>query len=144
MFLEGDILFGKIRPYFHKVSVATLDGICSTDAIVLRAIDRYWGVAVFTVFNDDFVAHAAQTSNGTKMPRADWKVIRHYQVAVPPYDLANRFTAIARALLGAAASLMFGSARLAALRDLLLPKLVTGQIDVSALDLNGAPAGPTA
>jgi type I restriction enzyme S subunit len=28
------------------------------------------------------------------------------------------------------------SARLAALRDLLLPKLVTGQIDVSGLDLD--------
>ena len=28
----GDILFGKIRPYFHKVAAPPVAGICSTDA----------------------------------------------------------------------------------------------------------------
>lgn len=35
-FFEGDILFGKIRPYFHKVVLAPIGGYCSTDAIVFR------------------------------------------------------------------------------------------------------------
>lgn len=35
-----------------------------------------------------------------------------------------------------AQALMFENRRLTALRDLLLPKLVTGQIDISALDLD--------
>ena len=34
-FLESDILFGKIRPYFHKVGFTLLDGITSSDAIVI-------------------------------------------------------------------------------------------------------------
>ena len=34
-FDTGDILFGKIRPYFHKVGVAPVDGVASTDAIVI-------------------------------------------------------------------------------------------------------------
>ena len=38
-FHRGDFLFGKLRPYFHKVGIAPLDGICSTDILVLRAED---------------------------------------------------------------------------------------------------------
>lgn len=137
VFKEGDLLFGKIRPYFHKVSVAPLGGICSTDVIVLRAIEQHWGMAVLTTFSDDFVANATQTSNGTKMPRADWKVIKDFPVAVPPTEVAQRFTALSHDALGTAQRLMLQGRRLAAVRDLLLPKLVTGRIDVSDLDLEG-------
>jgi len=31
MFSKGDILFGKLRPYFRKAVRAPFDGICSTD-----------------------------------------------------------------------------------------------------------------
>jgi type I restriction enzyme S subunit len=33
-FRRGDILFGKLRPYFHKVGPAPIDGVCSTDIVV--------------------------------------------------------------------------------------------------------------
>lgn len=133
-FVAGDLLFGKIRPYFHKVSVAPVDGICSTDAIVLRPHVEHWGQAVLSIASDEFVAHAVQTSNGTKMPRADWKVIREFPIAIPPIETARRFTDRAHALLTHAQVLMFQARHLAALRDLLLPRLVTGRIDVADLD----------
>lgn len=136
VFEKGDVLFGKIRPYFHKVSVAPVDGICSTDAIVIRPHAAHWGQAVFTASSAEFVTHATQTSNGTKMPRADWKVLGKWSLAVPPTRLAELFSDIARHHLALAETLMFENRRLATMRDLLLPKLVTGQIDVSALDLN--------
>jgi type I restriction enzyme, S subunit len=135
-FQSGDILFGKIRPYFHKVSVAPLDGICSTDAIVVRPREPYWGVVVMTLSTNEFVGHATQTATGTKMPRADWRVIGDYRVAVPPEGLAERFTHLIRTHLDAAKGLMFASRNLARMRDLLLPKLITGQIDVARLDLD--------
>lgn len=139
-FQRGDVLFGKIRPYFHKVSVAPVSGICSTDAIVLRPDAVNWGQAVLTISSDSFVVHAAQTSNGTKMPRADWKVLGKWQVAVPPAELAGEFTALVRDQLALAETLMFENRRLVELRDRLLPKLVTGQIDVSGLDLEAVDA----
>lgn len=135
-FVPGDLLFGKIRPYFHKVSVAPVDGICSTDAIVLRPHAEHWGQAVLSIASDEFVAHAVQTSNGTKMPRADWKVIREFPVAVPSTEIARRFSETARGLLAHAQVLMFQDRHLVAIRDLLLPKLVTGQIDVSHPDID--------
>jgi type I restriction enzyme S subunit len=36
IFLEGDILFGKRRPYLKKVAVADFNGICSGDILVFR------------------------------------------------------------------------------------------------------------
>lgn len=136
VFVRGDILFGKIRAYFHKVSIAPVDGICSTDAIVIRPREPHWGQVVAVVSSTEFVAHAAGTSNGTKMPRADWKVIGQWSVAVPPISLAEEFTEMVRDQLGMAERLMFENRSLVTLRDLLLPKLVTGQIDVSTLNLD--------
>src|SRR5207249_1684583 len=34
-FRKGEILFGKLRPYFHKVGVAPANGVCSTDIVVV-------------------------------------------------------------------------------------------------------------
>lgn len=140
VFEKGDVLFGKIRPYFHKVSVAPIDGICSTDAIVLRPASEHWGQAVFVLSSGELVAHATATSNGTKMPRADWKVLGRWPVALPPSAIAGQFTQIARDQLEMAETLMFENARLTNLRDLLLPKLVTGKIDVTSLDVDAAVA----
>jgi len=39
-FQRGDILFGKLRPYFRKVIRAPFDGVCSTDIWVVRARDE--------------------------------------------------------------------------------------------------------
>jgi len=144
VFAKGDVLFGKIRPYFHKVSVAPVDGICSTDAIIIRPNAAHWGEVVAVVSSTDFVAHATQTSNGTKMPRADWKVIGQWPVVVPPDAVAEAFTGTVGDHLGLAETLMFENRQLSLLRDLLLPKLVTGQIDVSALDLDALLAGAVA
>ncbi|HKI33401.1 MAG TPA: hypothetical protein VKA46_16220 [Gemmataceae bacterium] len=34
VFRTGDVLYGKLRPYLNKVTVAEFDGICSTDILV--------------------------------------------------------------------------------------------------------------
>lgn len=140
LFAKGDILFGKIRPYFHKVSVAPVDGICSTDAIVIRPRETHWGEVVMVVSSPEFVAYATRTSNGTKMPRADWKVLGDWPVAVPPDQIAQKFSSLVRDELELAEHLMLENRRLISLRDMLLPKLVTGQIDVSMLDLDAQPS----
>src|SRR5579884_1979271 len=37
-FDRGDVLFGKLRPYFHKVGLALTQGVCSTDILVVRPL----------------------------------------------------------------------------------------------------------
>jgi type I restriction enzyme, S subunit len=135
-FAAGDVLFGKIRPYFHKVCVAPVDGIASTDAIVVRPVREARGLVTMTMFSDDFVAHAVATSNGTKMPRADWKVLREWLVPIPPDAMLSAFEVAVASTVDFCNALAFQCRTLAELRNLLLPKLVTGAIDVSKLNLD--------
>lgn len=130
-FRKGDVLFGKIRPYFHKVGFAQFDGVTSTDAIVMRAVEGKQAFLLAVASSDEFVSYATATSKtGTKMPRADWAAMKSYQVPIPSADVASRFENICESFLSAIAqcSSLIVAAREA--RDRLLPKLMSGEIEV--------------
>jgi type I restriction enzyme S subunit len=131
-FQRGHILFGKIRPYFHKVSVAPLDGVASSDAIIIKARrPEWWPIVLGCVSSDAFVAHAVQTSNGTKMPRTNWDVLVRYPVILPPEPILQQVGGAMVSMVDLCRTLMLQSRNLRAQRDLLLPKLISGEIDVS-------------
>jgi type I restriction enzyme S subunit len=136
-FHKGEILFGKIRPYFHKVGVAPVDGLCSSDAIVISPkTEGLFGPVLFCVSSEDFVSHATQTSQGTKMPRANWDVLVKYALPTPPQgQLLNEFNASIRDIVDTLRLLMLKNRNLRKTRDLLLPKLISGQLDVEDLDI---------
>lgn len=130
-FRKGDVLFGKIRPYFHKVGFAQFDGVTSTDTIVMRAVEGKQAFLLAVASSDEFVSYATATSKtGTKMPRADWAAMKSYQVPIPSADVASRFENICESFLSAIAqcSSLIVAAREA--RDRLLPKLMSGEIEV--------------
>jgi type I restriction enzyme S subunit len=130
-FLRGEILFGKIRPYFHKVGVAPVDGVCSSDAIVIVPKRKeLFPVVLLCVFSEDFVLQATQTSQGTKMPRANWNVLCKYPVALPQENLLDHFGATIAPMIKLINNLAFRNRYLQTTRDLLLPKLVSGEIEV--------------
>ena len=138
-FERGDTLFGKIRPSFHKVVWAPSDGVASSDTVVLRSASDHDLPALVNgiASSDAFVAHAVGTSNGTKMPRADPSSMLAYPVALPDLGgpVIRHYEAIAREWLDLAPTLVSQNHQLVATRDLLLPRLVTGRIDISDLDL---------
>ena len=89
-FKKGEVLFGKLRPYFHKVGVAPLDGVCSTDILVISPINSEWfGVVLGLVSSDNFVAYTNAYSMGTRMPRTNWKDMSRYKVALPKAEIAK-------------------------------------------------------
>jgi type I restriction enzyme S subunit len=136
-FRKGEILFGKIRPYFHKVGVAPVDGVCSTDAIVIvPASARGFAPVLCCASSDDFISHATQTSQGTKMPRANWDVLLKYPLPCPPEPLLTDFNASINDLVASLRVLMMKNRNLRHARDLLLPKLMSGQLDVENLDID--------
>ena len=136
-FFEGEILFGKIRPYFHKVVVAPFDGICSSDAIVIVPRDHdYFPALLCCVSSVPFVDHATQTSQGTKMPRANWDVLTKYSSPLPPSDLLRRFNEVVTDIVCTLKTLMLKNVNLRTTRDLLLPKLISGQLDVEELEID--------
>jgi type I restriction enzyme, S subunit len=131
-FREGEILFGKIRPYFHKVGITFIDGVSSSDAIVIRAFNpKVRGLVLMTVSSDQFVAMTAQTMReGSKMPRADWRQMQQYVAPVPPDGLLNSFDTAIQSIIDQLKNLAFINQKLRAARDLLLPRLMSGEIAV--------------
>ncbi len=131
-FKTGEIIFGKIRPYFHKVGVAFVDGVASSDSIVVRpADDSLHGLVLMTMSSDAFVAVTAQQmKEGSKMPRADWKQMQRYPVPLPPAGLLSNFDDAIQTIVEQLKSISFACQKLRAARNLLLPRLISGEIAV--------------
>jgi type I restriction enzyme S subunit len=128
-FKTGEILFGKLRPYFHKVGVAPVAGVCSTDIVVISPTSSHWfGFALSHISSDEFVAYTDATSTGTRMPRTTWADMAKYRVALPTPGVAEAFTQVARPVVDCIIVSIHESRSLAGLRDALLPKLISGQI----------------
>ena len=124
-FREGEFLFGKIRPYFHKIGIAFVDGITSSDAIVIRPLESTLrGFVLMTVSSDPFVAVTAQTMReGSKMPRADSRPL-----LVPEPRILRDFLESAVPLHQQITKVGEMNDKLRLARDLLLPRLMSGEI----------------
>ncbi|GAA4493274.1 hypothetical protein GCM10023172_01650 [Hymenobacter ginsengisoli] len=136
-FEENDILFGKIRAYLHKVCLAHFAGICSTDAIVIRPrIENALSFVLFTVFSERFIEYADLISNGTKMPRSEWSVLKTYQTILPDNRALAAFEEVVRPMLDKIANIQKQSKYLRATRAALLPRLLSGQLTVNDAEAN--------
>jgi len=128
---EDDIIFGKIRPYFHKVGFALNIGDVSTDRFVMVARDGLWGLLLMTVFDKAFVDYTYQTcKEGAKMPRADWKQMEKYPVLIPEESILKQFENYIWIVTRKIKALALQNHTLTEARDRLLPKLMSGEIEV--------------
>lgn len=131
-FKESDILFGKLRPYFHKVCIAPYQGVCSTDILVFRPKNNeFSGYLTLTLSTEKLVEYANMRSTGTRMPRANAKDILSYHIPIIPTQLAHKFNQITSDLFNKGLSHQDENETLAKLRDTLLPKLMSGELRIA-------------
>ena len=95
-YLKDDVLIGNIRPYLRKIWLATYQGGCNGDVLVIRRLPLYLNavnpIYLFKCLSDDaFFDFDMQYSKGEKMPRGDKKEILKYPICIPPIDLQNQF-----------------------------------------------------
>lgn len=132
-FEKKQVLFGKLRPYFHKVGIAPVDGVCSTDIVVLEPSEpEWWSFLALVASSVEFVAFTDQGSTGTKMPRTSWPEMSRYVSAMPRREVAACFERMIRPSLERIVASVHQSRTLAALRDTLLPKLISGELRVQS------------
>ncbi|MFM6526730.1 MAG: restriction endonuclease subunit S, partial [Dolichospermum sp.] len=130
-FTRRDILFGKLRPYFHKVGVAFISGVCSTDILVLNSKkESYFGLFLMVVSSDNFINYVNLATEGTRMPRTKWEFMKQYLLAVPKEDINQKFNDILKPLISQMENNTYQNQQLTQLRDWLLPMLMNGQITV--------------
>lgn len=75
-------------------------------------------------------------ASGATFKEISKRSFRTIRFALPPVDLVTRFTKLTDPMLGLIRNLIRQNANLRATRDLLLPRLVSGEIDVSNLDID--------
>jgi type I restriction enzyme S subunit len=90
-FEPGDTLFAKLRPYLNKFYFAEEGGVASTEMWVLRPIARVCvpRYLYFLVQSRHFKAEANRPS-GSRMPRADWDVVRETPLPLPSLKAQNK------------------------------------------------------
>ncbi|MDE0163108.1 MAG: restriction endonuclease subunit S [Acidimicrobiaceae bacterium] len=85
VFLEGDTLYGKLRPNLRKVVRADFDGVCSTDILAIHASERLTGSYLNHLVRSDILyKHAMRGVAGTRMPRTSWTHLRSFNLLLPP------------------------------------------------------------
>ena len=133
---KGDTLISNIRPYFKKIVYCEDKCGCSTDVLCFTPSQPQYSAYLFsTLYADKFFAFMVAGSKGTKMPRGDKQQIMTYPVVLPSEAALGNFNVIALPLIDQIYSYRAENKRLSLLRDTLLTKLMSGEIDVSDIQL---------
>ena len=84
-FYPDDVLYGKLRAYLDKAVIAEMEGICSTDILVVTAnsktLPRF---LVYLLHTSPLISYAVATSTGVNHPRTSWNSLGKFTFALPP------------------------------------------------------------
>ncbi len=94
-FYAGEILYGKLRPYLNKVALASCEGVCSTDILVLRPTSKIEPRYLFHyMLSDGFVRDMSANVSGANLPRVSTKYILSYPVPLPDLDTQRHIASV--------------------------------------------------
>lgn len=130
LFEKDDILFGKLRPYFKKVGIAPIDGVCSTDIIVINTDKSYLKAYLFlNLIQDKFIQYTSNTATGTRMPRTSWNTMSQYKIVLSDKNTCIRFEDIIAPKLRKINNIIEENKELQQLHSILITKLFSGEIE---------------
>ena len=136
-FDKDDIVIGAMRVYFHRVIIAPFAGITRTTCFTLKPSDSdYLCFGLLCCDQDSSIEYAQTTSKGSTMPYAVWDGgLGDMDIVIPDKDTAHEFNEVVMPMIRTIQSSYEEIKHLRDLRDSLLPRLMSGKIDVSELDL---------
>lgn len=141
----GDVLFARITPCLENGKTALVQflehgemAVGSTEFIVLRGISVGPSFTYCAARSDEFRRHAIQTMSGADgRQRVASEAFDTLQLVEPSAEISDAFERVVGPLLESAYAVAVQNRALARTRDLLLPRLVTGRLDISDVDLGG-------
>lgn len=139
-FKEGDILFGKLRPYLSKVFLCDTSGIAFGDILAFRPNNETSSSFLFyTMISEWFIEIVNSSTYGSKMPRASSDFINEMEIALPPVGEQIKVAKELNSILGKFEILTDKSTAAIELmkerKTALISAAVTGKIDVRHLAL---------
>ncbi|MDW5551094.1 restriction endonuclease subunit S [Methanosarcina sp.] len=135
---HGDIIWSTVRP--NRKSFALIlnplpNLIVSTGFAVITAKSIPYTYLYHILTADDFVGYLTNNATGAAYPAVNADDFKNANILVPTDDLLDQFNKIVSNLFNLKHNLLDKNQNLRKTRDLLLPKLISGEIDVSDLDI---------
>ena len=125
---KGDILFGSIRPYLKKAGIAPCDGAFAGTLHNFRCLDdRFYNFVLMTLTHENMFDYAVKKSKGTKMPVVGSDSLMDYPVVFNA-ELVEKFNQMD--IKSIICGNVMQNQELSALRDYMLPLLMSGQISI--------------
>jgi type I restriction enzyme S subunit len=132
-FDPGDVLFGRLRPYLHKVAFAEISGFCSPEILVLRANSEILSKMLFLYCDlDSTIQACVEKSAGTRMPRASAEDLQSIKIQLPPRPEQERISGIVSAYDSEIRQISHTLSRTANVRAALLSDLLSGNHEIPA------------
>jgi type I restriction enzyme S subunit len=130
-FYKGDILFGAVRPYFHKVVIAPFDGVTNQSVFVIfPKKQEFYSYLITILFSESTINYATNMASGTKMPVLKYEDLANMNIVLPDFKILSIFNETVDKFYKILIEKVEENQTLAELRDLLLPKLMSGEIRV--------------
>ena len=131
-FKKYDFLFGSIRPYFYKAGICPYDGVSNTSVFILRAKKSYDKEFMYFYSSSDITfERSVQYSDGTKMPIIKWNDFKEFPFALPNEELRKQFSSIINPVVDKIILNIDEQKVLSELRDALLPRLISGELQIT-------------
>ena len=138
-FRNGDVLLARITPCLENGKTAFIQALSdhavgwgSTEFIVMRAVSPIPPEYPYLLARDAaFREHAIQSMTGTSgRQRVQVHALAHYLIPSPRADLWRKFSSLMKPVFGSIEATRKESCFLAAQRDVLLPKLISGKLRI--------------
>lgn len=85
-FCEGDVLFGKLRPYLAKAYQAKDNGRCSSEFWAMNPTRIEGRYLLYYVLSHGFISDIDHSTFGVKMPRAEWDYAGNEKMPLPTQE----------------------------------------------------------
>ena len=133
---HGDVIWSCVRPNRRSYALILQPEpalIASTGFAVLSAKSVPYSYLYFAVTTDDFVGFLTNHATGAAYPAVTASTFEAAPFLIPEEEVADQFHAVVAPMLDLSETLKRKNANLRVTRDLLLPKLISGELDVSTL-----------
>ncbi|GAA0607728.1 hypothetical protein GCM10009001_26320 [Virgibacillus siamensis] len=136
LFDEGDVLFGKLRPYLKKATRVDFHGCCSSEFLVLASDNSLILSSLLSklLLSNDFIEYVNSSTYGAKMPRASWEFMSNVYVPLIPIReqkvIIEKLNSFSNGIFNSIKALKKSIHQLKEYRESLIYEAVTGKIDL--------------
>lgn len=136
---HGDIIWSTVRPNRKSYSLIINpkpNVIVSSGFAVITSMSVHYTYLYQTVTTDEFVGYLVNRATGSAYPAVLAHDFEIAPILVPPKEILDTYSKNVSSIYDLINVLQIKNQNLKGTRDLLLPQLISGRVDISDLDIN--------